>query len=75
MKLHIKFMVSLRCKLLVKQEIENLGLHLTSIELGMIDILEIIDIEQRAQLKENLALSGLELMDDKKNILISNANG
>ena len=70
MKLHIKFMVSLRCKLLVKQEIENLGLHLTSIELGMIDILEIIDIEQRAQLKENLALSGLELMYYKNNILI-----
>lgn len=70
MKLYIKFMVSLRCKLLVKQEIENLGLHPTCIELGMIEILETIDDQQMMQLKQNLALSGLELLDDKRNILI-----
>lgn len=63
-------MVSLRCKILVKQEIENLGLHPTNIELGMIDILETIDKQQKMQLKKNLALSGLELMDDKKSILV-----
>ncbi|MGZ0014919.1 helix-turn-helix domain-containing protein [Yeosuana sp. AK3] len=70
MKLYIKYMVSLRCKLMVKQELERLGLHYTSIELGMIEILETIDEQQKMQLKLNLALSGLELLDDKKNILI-----
>ncbi len=63
-------MVSLRCKLMVKQELERLGLHHMSIELGMIEIVETIDEEQKAMLKHNLACSGLELLDDKKNILI-----
>ncbi|PIQ49012.1 MAG: AraC family transcriptional regulator [Cytophagales bacterium CG12_big_fil_rev_8_21_14_0_65_40_12] len=70
MKLYIKYMVSLRCKLMVKQELEKLGLHHTSVELGMIEILETIDEEQKALLKHNLALSGLELLDDKRNIII-----
>ncbi len=63
-------MVSLRCKLMVKQELERLGLHYTSIELGAIEIVETINDEQKVKLKRNLALSGLELLDDKKNILI-----
>ena len=63
-------MVSLRCKLMVKHELERLGLHHMSIELGMIEIVETIDEEQKILLKRNLARSGLELLDDKKNILI-----
>lgn len=70
MKLYIKYMVSLRCKLMVKQEIERLGLHHTSIELGSIEIVETLTNEQKKQFKHNLAVSGLELLDDKKNILI-----
>ena len=63
-------MVSLRCKLMVKNELEKLGLHHTSIELGMIEIEENINDELKNVLKRNLAKSGLELMDDKKSILI-----
>ncbi|PKQ45272.1 helix-turn-helix domain-containing protein [Confluentibacter flavum] len=70
MKLYIKYMVSLRCKLMVKQELERLGLHYTSIDLGAIEIVETITEKQKIQLKRNLSLSGLELLDDKKNILI-----
>lgn len=70
MKLYIQYMVSLRCKLMVQQELERLGLHHTSIELGMVEILETITEEQKLRLKRNLAISGLELLDDKKNILI-----
>lgn len=70
MKLYIKYMVSLRCKLLVKQELENLGLRHTSVDLGMIEIIEDIDEQTRLKLKRNLAASGLELLDDKKKILI-----
>lgn len=69
-KLYIKYMVSLRCKMLVKEELAKLGLHYVTLELGVAEILEDMSGEQRLQLKENLLLSGLELMDDKKSILI-----
>jgi AraC-like DNA-binding protein len=63
-------MVSLRCKLMVKQELEKLGLQHISIQLGLIEIKEDISESQKQELKLNLAMSGLELMDDKKSILI-----
>lgn len=70
MKLFIKFMVSLRCKMLVKEELKKLGLHFIVVELGEIEIMETISDEQRISLKIALLRSGLELMDDKKAILI-----
>jgi len=70
MKLYIKYMVSLRCKLIVKEELKKLGLHDTTLDLGLVEILEDIKEEQREQLRINLLPSGLELMDDKKSILI-----
>jgi AraC-like DNA-binding protein len=70
MKIYIKYMVSLRCKLMVKQELRKLGIKYVVIELGVVDILDDITDEQRNQLKNNLAKSGLELLDDQKRILI-----
>jgi len=70
MKLYIKYMVSLRCKMLVKEELEKIGLHYVTVELGTIEIFDNITAEQREQLKINLLKSGLELMDNKKQILI-----
>lgn len=70
MKLYIKYMVSLRCKMMVKHELKKLGLHYVIVELGMIEILEDITAEQRKQLGDNLSKSGLELLDDNKSILI-----
>jgi len=63
-------MVSLRCKMVVKEELKKLGLHYVIVELGMIEMLEDITLNQRSQLKERLLKSGLELLDDKKSILI-----
>lgn len=63
-------MVSLRCKMLVKEELKNLGLHYTSVELGVIDIRENITPEKREKLRKVLLMSGLELMEDKKAKLI-----
>ncbi len=63
-------MVSLRCKMLVKEELAKLGLQYVVIDLGMVEIFENITQLQREQLKENLLRSGLELLDDKKSILI-----
>ena len=56
--------------MMVKEELAKLGLHYVVVELGVVDILEDISQAQHDQLKENLALSGLELLDDKKSILI-----
>lgn len=70
MKLYIKYMVSLRCKMMVKEELKKLGLHYTTIDLGMVEIMEDITEEQREKLRDNLLRSGLELLDNKKSILI-----
>lgn len=63
-------MVSLRCKMMVREELKNMGLHYVILDLGMVEIMETISELQREQLAENLLRSGLELMDDKRNILI-----
>ena len=63
-------MVSLRCKLMVEEELKELGMNCVSVDLGVAEIFEDITKEQREQLKVNLLRSGLELLDDKKSILI-----
>jgi AraC-like DNA-binding protein len=63
-------MVSQRCKILVKQELDNLGFTNVRVELGAVDIQEDVSLEQLNQLTENLKLSGLEVIDNKKDILV-----
>ncbi|MBO3697889.1 AraC family transcriptional regulator [Roseivirga sp. E12] len=70
MKVYIKYMVSLRCKILVEQELEKLGLKHAVVELGTVEILSTFSNQQRESLKTNLLRSGLELLDDKKSILV-----
>jgi len=65
-------MVSIRCKMLVKSELDKLGLHYKVVDLGEVEIEEIITPEQTEQLKAALLQSGLNLMDDKKAQLIEN---
>jgi AraC-like DNA-binding protein len=55
---------------MVKEELKKLGLHCVIVDLGMVEILETITEEQKSLLKINLHKSGLELMDDKRSILI-----
>lgn len=56
--------------MMVKEELKKLGLHYTTIDLGMVEIMEDITEEQREKLRDNLLRSGLELLDNKKSILI-----
>ena len=63
-------MVCIRCKMVVKEELTKLGLHYTIVELGEAEILENISANQHDRFKEALMKSGLELMDDKKSMLI-----
>lgn len=63
-------MVSLRCKLVVKEALESLGLHFVILELGIVEIMQDLTEAQHTQLYDLLLKSGLELMDDKKSVLI-----
>ena len=56
--------------MVVRSQLENLGLHFTRIELGEAEVMENITSKQLDQLKAGLKKAGLELMDDKKSILV-----
>lgn len=70
LKLYIKYMVSIRCKMMVKAELEKLGVHHSSVDLGEVDTNETLSAGQLEQLRACLLDAGLELMDDRKAILI-----
>jgi AraC-like DNA-binding protein len=56
--------------MVVRSELENLGLHHTRVELGEAEVMEDLSKEQLQQLNASLNKSGLELMDDNKTILV-----
>ncbi len=70
MKLLIKNMVSMRCKMIVKSELEKLGLHFIIVELGEVEIQEDLTGDRLEELKVALLRFGLEIMEDKKSMLI-----
>ncbi len=70
MILYIKNMVSLRCKIRVKDELTKLGLDFSRVDLGVVHLMKKISSTQRKCLRENLLSSGLELLEDKRSILI-----
>ena len=63
-------MVCIRCKMVVKSELEKLGLKFATVELGEVDLLEEMTRDQREAFKAAIFRSGLELLDDKKSVLI-----
>lgn len=63
-------MVCIRCKLVVKEELAKLGLHRATVDLGEVDLAEDLSPEQHQKFKAALLKVGLELMDDKKSVLI-----
>ena len=63
-------MVSNRCKLAVRDELKKMGLHFVVVDLGEVEIMENLTLDQRETLKLSLLECGLELMNDKKAILI-----
>jgi YesN/AraC family two-component response regulator len=70
MKLLIKNMVSLRCKLIVKSELEKMHLRYSVVELGEVEILDEPSPQQQQELRTSLLKFGLELLEDKKSMLI-----
>lgn len=63
-------MVCIRCQMVVKAELEKLGLHYVDVKIGEANIIEKIQPEQLEQLDTALRKSGLQLMDDRKSILV-----
>lgn len=70
LKLFIKYMVSVRCKMVVKSELDKLGIHYGKIDLGEVELKGTITPEQLNHLKEALLAIGLELMEDHRAILV-----
>jgi len=60
----------MRCQIAVKSELDKLGLHHTRVELGETEIMEELSPEQRSMLSDSLKNIGLELLEDKKNIMV-----
>jgi AraC-like DNA-binding protein len=63
-------MVCNRCKTIVESELTKLGLHYTRLELGEVDLTESISPAQVEELRAALLKAGLEIMNDKKVLLI-----
>ncbi len=63
-------MVCVRCKMVVKSELSKLGLNKVIVNLGEVEIMESISKIQTDLFREALLRFGLELMDDKKSVLI-----
>src|SRR5947208_7962267 len=63
-------MLSARSKMEVKEELKKLGLHFVFVDLGEVDVMEDITPELREQLRAAMLGIGLELMEDKKAMLI-----
>ena len=58
----------------VKEALKEIGLHFIVVDLGEVEVMEDLSAEQRDQLKISLLRSGLELMDDKRAVLIEKIN-
>ena len=63
-------MVSTRCKIVVQNELKKLGHKFTNVSLGEVELEENITQQEKNIIKQSLLQYGLELMDDKKAILI-----
>ena len=69
-RFYIKNMVSIRCKMVVKAVLENLGLHYSKVDLGELEIIGPLTVSKVEQLKSDLLKFGFELLSDKKSIIV-----
>jgi AraC-like DNA-binding protein len=63
-------MVCIRCQMVVKAELEKLGLNYKQVKIGEVDLAGDINPVQLEMLDIGLKRAGLVLMDDKKSILV-----
>jgi AraC-like DNA-binding protein len=65
MKLYIKNMVCNRCIMVVKSELEKIGLHPISVALGEVELLQDLKEKEKQTVAKTLSQLGFELLDDK----------
>ena len=70
MKIHIKYMLSARCKIVVKEELKKLGLNFIVVDLGEVEIMEDISPEQREQLKNEIFSQQIKITAFIKNFAV-----
>ncbi len=70
MWLYIKYMVSIRCKMVVKSELDKIGVRHGGVELGKVEIAESLTPNQRKKFQNGLQRAKLELMDEKDSMLV-----
>ena len=63
-------MVSIRCKMLVKEILNSLNIPFKFINLGEVELNETITFDQKESFRLQLLESGLELIEDKKAVII-----
>jgi AraC-like DNA-binding protein/copper chaperone CopZ len=70
MKLFIKNMACESCKIVVKEELEKLGLHPRKVELGEADVKEKVTAEKQHKFNAAIKKAGLEVIHSKEGILL-----
>jgi AraC family transcriptional regulator len=68
--LHIKNMVCPRCIKVVSEELKNLGFDVITIQLGKVELNNIVSVNNFKDIREVLNKNGFELLDDKKSKII-----
>ncbi|MDG3582523.1 helix-turn-helix domain-containing protein [Galbibacter pacificus] len=71
MKVRLKNMVCDRCKMVLKQELENAGINIVSLELGELIVLDEVSVS-KSILKEIAERNGFEVIDSNTSVLIEN---
>ncbi|GAB3269898.1 hypothetical protein GCM10027347_40200 [Larkinella harenae] len=70
MKLYIKHMVCGRCKRVVREILEELGMDVLQVELGEVEIRELPATVSLDQIKQLLAENDFELLEDRKAVVV-----
>lgn len=70
MILYIKDMVCVRCIMLVKKILDDVGIRYIKVELGQVALAQLVTIEQKQQFKEQLKNWQLDLLEDNKQVLV-----
>ncbi len=63
-------MVCIRCQMVVKSELEKLDIHYVEVKIGEANIIENLPEDKLNELDKALRKSGLQLMDNRKSILV-----
>lgn len=69
-ELYVKNMVCQRCIKVVRDELEQAGVAVSSVQLGLVHTATDLDAQELQNIREKLAHQGFELIDDKKTRLI-----